>query len=75
MISLGWANCLAPKWISRWPRGKGSLFKHGLTYWISVNFRERRIRENTKHTDRKAQDYLDAKLAQLARAKVTGQGT
>lgn len=56
-------------------RGKGSLFKHGQTYWIAVSFRGRPIRETTGHTDRrKAQGYLDAKLAQLQQAKVTGQG-
>src|SRR5215470_4155412 len=54
-------------------RGKGSLFKHGLTYWISVSHMGRRIRENTHHTDqRRAREYLDAKLASLAMAKVTG---
>jgi integrase len=63
---------LAPK--RRRARGKGSLFKHGRVWWISVSSLGKRTRENTKHTDRrKAQEYLDAKLALLQQAKVTGQ--
>jgi integrase len=56
-------------------RGKGSLFKRGKVWWIAVSFRGQQIRESTGKTDgRKAQEYLDAKLAQFGIAKVTGQG-
>src|SRR5262245_29233606 len=56
-------------------RGKGHLFRHGRTWWISVSFRGQRIRESTGHADRrKAGEYLDAKLAQLNAAKATGHG-
>src|SRR5262245_61264838 len=55
--------------------GKGHLFRHGRTWWISVSFRGQRIRESTGHADRrKAGEYLDAKLAQLNAAKATGHG-
>jgi integrase len=65
----------APEKKRRRARGKGSLFKHGRTWWIAVSFRGIRIRENTNHADRrKAQESLDAKLATLAQAKVTGRG-
>ncbi len=56
-------------------RGKGHLFRRGRVYWIAVSFHGQPIRESTHHTDkRKAQEYLDAKLAHLQTAKVTGQG-
>jgi integrase len=56
-------------------RGKGSLFKRGHVWWIAVSFRGQPIRESTGHADRrKAQDYLDFKLAQLGVARVTGAG-
>lgn len=63
----------APK--RRRARGKGHLFKHGRVWWIAVCFRGQRIRENTGQADRRrAQEYLDAKLAQLQAARVTGHG-
>jgi hypothetical protein len=56
-------------------RGKGHLYKRGGAWWIAVSFRGQRIRESTGHADRrKAQEYLDGKLAKLGMAKVTGQG-
>jgi len=55
-------------------RGKGSLWKRGGVWWAVVSFRGRRIREATGHSDkRKAQEFLDAKLAQLSAARATGQ--
>jgi hypothetical protein len=73
--AAGLATTAAPEKKRRRTRGKGSLFKHGRTWWIAVSFRGQRIRENTTQTDkRKAQEYLDAKLATIAQAKVTGQG-
>jgi integrase len=65
----------APEKKRRRARGKGSLFKHGQHWWIAVSFRGQRIRENTNQTDkRKAQEYLDAKIATLMQAKVKGVG-
>ena len=55
-------------------RGKGHLWKRGGVWWSVVCHRGQRIRESTGHADRrKAQEYLDAKLAQLGVARATGQ--
>lgn len=60
---------------ARRARGKGHLYKRGAVWWIAVSFRGRQIRESTGARDRRrAQEYLDATLAALASAKVTGRG-
>jgi integrase len=61
----------APK--KRRARGKGHLWKRGDVWWSVVCHRGQHIRESTGHADRrKAQEYLDAKLAQLGVARATG---